>query len=215
MSNPGTVAGTLADTTLLFGGPDTFGGGGMQVPMFEEGNIYRAVGNPLGSNAADTTDDILGGWVLPAGCLDVAGRGLLINAQGMTGATTNNKRFKIFVNPTMTGQTVAANGAISGGHVTAGTPVVDSGVWVNGTTPNSAVGWNAVLDLFKYGAAGSNTQYSQGSPILGALHGGVNPAQMLTLAENAPISIVVTGSSYTTGAAADMILQLLEINAMN
>lgn len=215
MANPGTVGGTLFDTTLLAGSPDTFGGGGGGVPLFEEGNIYRAVGASLGANAADTTDDILGGWVLPAGCLDVAGRGLMISAQGMTGATVNNKRFKMFLNPTMTGQTVSPGGVITGGHVTAGTPVVDSGAWVNGTTANSGVGWNAVLDLFKYGAAGSNTQFAQGSPILGVLHGGVSPTQLLTLPENASISIVVTGSSYTTGAAGDLILQLLEINAMN
>ena len=96
-----------------------------------------------------------------------------------------------------------------------GTPACDSGAWVNGTTPNSAVGWSAVLDLFKYGGAGSNTQYAQGSPVLGTLHGGINPSQFLTLTESAAINIVVTGSSYTTGAAGDLLLQFLQVNAMN
>jgi hypothetical protein len=180
----------------------------------EEGNLYRNVGNPIAGNAADTTDDILGGIVLPAGAFDQLGRGLCIVAQGNTGATTNNKRFKIFINPTMSGQTVT-NGVISGGTVSAGTPVCDSGTWVNGTTANNAAGWQAMASLFKYGVGGSNTQFVQGQAILGTLHGGMQAAQFLTLTESAVINIVVTGASYTTGAANDLKLQLFEVNAMD
>ena len=194
-----------------FGGSALFAANGA---FGEEGNIYRNVGNPIAGNAADTTDDILGGILLPAGAFDIAGRGLCITAQGKTGATTNNKRFKLFLNPTMAGQTVT-NGVISGGTVSAGTAYGDSGTWVNGTTPNNAVGWGLTLNLFKYGAAGANTQYVQASPILGATHGGISPPVFLTLPENAVINIVITGSSYTTGAANDVILNMFEVNAMN
>lgn len=179
-----------------------------------EGNIFRSISGAGVGNAADTTDDIIGGIALDAGAFDIAGRGLCITAQGTTGATTNNKRFKLFLNPTMSGQTVT-NGLITGGHVTAGTPIVDSGTWVNGTTANSAAGWQAICQLFKYGAAGSNTQLAQGSPILGILHGGIQAAQALTLTESGIINIVVTGASYTTGAANDVLLQMFEVNAMN
>lgn len=179
-----------------------------------EGNIYRNIANPIAGNAADTTDDIIGGIALDAGAFDAAGRGINITAAGITGATTNNKRFKLFINPTMSGQTVT-NGVISGGTVSAGTPLVDSGTWVNGTTANNAAGWMASANLFKYGAAGSNTQYGQGSALLGTLHGGIQAPQFLTATESSAINIVVTGSSYTTGAANDVKLSFLEVNAMN
>ena len=200
-----------ANTLTQFGGC-TFGAAFSS--FTEEGNLYRAAGNPIGGNAADLTDDILGGVVIPAGAFDVAGRGIYVIAQGTTGATVNNKNFKLWINPTMTGQTVTS-GVISGGKVTAGTPAVSSGNWLNGTTANSAAGWSASFNLFKYGGAGSNTQYMQGGPILSTLHGGINPAQFLTLNESAAMNIVVTGASYTTGAANDVLLNLLEVNAMN
>jgi hypothetical protein len=196
----------------IFGGSAT---AALLGAFFEEGNIYRNAGNPIAGNGADTTDDILGGVQVPASAFDVLGRAVNVLAQGVTGATTNNKRFKVFVNPTMSGQTVNADGSISGGTVTAGTPICDSGAWVNATTPNNAAGWQAGLTMMKYGAGGSNTQIAQGFAILGTLHGGIQASQAATLGENAPINIVVTGSSYTTGAAGDVKLQMLQIGASN
>jgi hypothetical protein len=210
-------AATLGVPPNAPGESTVFGGstqGASLATFAEEGNIYRNVGNPIAGNGADTTDDILAGIVIPAGAFDVAGRGLCITAQGITGATTNNKRFKLWANPTMSGQTTT-NGVISGGTVTSGTTICDSGAWVNGTTANNAAGWSAMANLFKYGAAGSNTQYAQGVPILGTLHGGILAPAFLTMAENAAISLVVTGSSYTTGAANDVKLDFFEVNAMN
>ena len=198
----------------------TFGGavsGAILGTFLDEGNLYRNVGNPIAGNGADATDDILGGIQLPAGCFDQAGRGLCITAQGTTGANTNNKLFKVFLNPTLSAGAVinSTTGVISGGTVTAGTPVLTSGNWVNGTTPNNAAGWAAIVQLFKYGAKGSNTQYAQGSPILGTLHGGISATAFLTLTESAAINIVVTGASYTSSNANDVVLQFLEVNAMN
>jgi hypothetical protein len=213
-------AATLGPASNAPGETTVFGGaaqGQSFSAFFEEGNLYRAVGNPVAGNAADTTDDILAGIVIPAGTFDVSGRGLCITAQGITGATTNNKRFKLWANPTMANQTVT-NGVISGGQVSgvgSGVLLCDSGTWVNGTTANNAAGWSATANLFKYGAAGSNTQYSQGIPILGTLHGGVLAPSFSALPENAAINIVVTGSSYTTGAANDVKLNFFEVNAMN
>src|SRR6516165_4794818 len=168
----GTLIGTGAEPSGLLTQFGNAALGSNFAAFAEEGNLYRNVGNPIAGNGADTTDDILTGVVIPAGAFDAAGRGLCITAQGVTGATTNNKRFKLWVNPTMSGQTTT-NGVISGGTVTAGTTICDSGTWVNGTTPNNAAGWSAGANLFKYGAAGSNTQYAQGTPILGTLHGGI------------------------------------------
>lgn len=181
----------------------------------EEGNVYAAAGNPLGANGADTTDDILGGIRIPASCLDVAGRQLLILASGQTGSTNNNKRFKIFLNPTMSGQTLTNGVYSNAGTVTAGTPICDSGAWVNGTTPNNNVGWQGVAQVTKYGALNADTQIGQASAILGGTHGGVQAQQALTLDEDATIDIVVTGSSYTTGAANDIKLGQLTVTASN
>ena len=72
-----------------------------------------------------------------------------------------------------------------------------------------------VLVVTKQEVTESNTQYAQGMPILGTLHGGVLAPVFLTLTESAAITIVVTGSSYTTGAASDVKLAFFEVNAMN
>jgi hypothetical protein len=191
---------------------------GMSAPLATEmltnqfqGSIFSNAGNPLGANKADLTDDILAGFQLPSWYFG-AGRSLEIWACGTTGATTNNKRFKVFINPTTAGAVISSAGVYSNtGTVTAGTPVCDSGTWINATTPNSGAGWCANVTFQKYGTPGSNTQFAQGSPILGTLHGGVQAAQFLTLTESAPINIVVTGSSYTTGAANDVLLQLFQV----
>jgi hypothetical protein len=178
----------------------------------EEGNLYRNVGNPIAANAADTTDDILDGFVLPALAFDIAKRGLQLSFQGKFGSTGNNKRFRLWLNPTMAGQTVTA-GVISGGTVTAagaGVMLFDSG-----TQTGNNVGWALLTQLFKYGATGSNTQYAQSQPIFGTTHGGINLPTFSTIPENAAINVVVTGASLTTGAANDVVLNMTEANAMN
>jgi hypothetical protein len=178
----------------------------------EEGNLYRNIGNPIAGNGADTTDDIIGGIALPAGAFDVAGRGLCITAQGKLGSTGNNKRIRLWINPIMSGQVVTA-GVIAGGTVTgagSGVLAVDSG-----TQTGNAVGWSVLANFFKYGAGGSNTQYVQGSPITGASHGGISAPAFTAFTESAAMNIVVTGASQTTGAANDVVLNFLEVNAMN
>lgn len=178
----------------------------------EEGNLYRNIGNPVAANAADTTDDILDGFQLPAGSFDVAKRGIQLMFQGKFGATANNKKVRLWVNPTMAGQTIT-NGVISGGTVTgagAGLMLYDS----TAQTGNG-VGWGLLAQLFKYGAAGSNTQYFQIQPIFGTTHGGITLPTFATMAENAAMNFVLTGSSSTTGAANDVVLNISEANAMN
>lgn len=178
----------------------------------EEGNLYRNIGNPIAGNTADTNDDILDGFVLPANAFDIAKRGLQLTFQGQFGATANNKKVRIWLNPTMAGQAVA-NGVISGGRVTgagAGVMLYDSTAQVG-----NAVGWGILAQLFKYGANGSNTQYAQVQPIFGSVHGGITVPSFLTLAENAAINVVLTGSSSTTGAANDVVANFSEANAMN
>jgi hypothetical protein len=87
--------------------------------------------------------------------------------------------------------------------------------WVNGTIRNNSVGWQLTANVFKYGAAGANTQYAQGSAILGGIHGGISAPVFMTAIESDAIVIAVTGSSFTSGAANDVVATWFEIDAMN
>ena len=69
--------------------------------ILSDGNLYREIGNPLAGNNADTTDDVLASYTLHASSFDAPGRGLCITAQGSTGATTNDKRLKLWFNATI------------------------------------------------------------------------------------------------------------------
>lgn len=178
----------------------------------EMGTVFHKVGNPIASNAAATTNTVLTGFVLPANALDAANRGLHIKASGKFGATDNDKRIKIWANPTLAGSTTTA-GVISGGTVSG----VGSGVLLydSGTVVGNAIGWSVDLDLFKYGAAASNTQYAQYESAQGTAHEGVSVPAFTTLVETAAINFVVTGSSLTTGAAADVVLNFFEAISAN
>jgi hypothetical protein len=196
----------------VFGGAATTSALGT---MNAEGNVYRNIGNAIAGNGTDTADDIVGGCQIPAGAFDALGRGLNITAQGNIAANAHAKRYKLWVNPTMSGQTVNADGSISGGTVSAagsGFLLLDSGI-VSGS--GSIQGWSLNGNLFKYGAKASNTQYFQGSVINQTSHGGVTSASFTTLSEAGVINIVVTASSPTSGAANDVVLNFIEVNGMN
>ena len=141
------------------------------------GNLYRLAGNPLAGNNADTTDDLLASYTLPASSFDTAGCGLCITAQGSTGPTTNNKRVKLWFNAT-----------VSAGVVTGGSVIADTGPWVNSTTPNNNVGWQLMTNIFKFGASGSNTQYAQGTAVRGGVHGGTGLPVFRTALESSALS---------------------------
>ena len=89
--------------------------------------------------------------------------------------------------------------------VTGGNVIADTGPWVYGTIPNNNVGWQLTANVFKYGPANSNTQYAQGTVILGGIHGGIGLPVFPTAVESGAIVIALTGSSYTTGAANDVV----------
>lgn len=211
---PGAVGGPGSNLLFQFGANTAFALGGPMSGFNAQGNLYRNIANPIAGNLADTTDDVLGGFQLPALVFDLPGRGINLTFAGKLGATANNKRIKIWANPTLAGATVnPATGVISGGSVTgagAGILLLDSLVQTG-----NAVGWELLGSLFKFGVNGSNTQFFQGSPIFGATHGGVSVPAFPVLPENAAINIVITGSSPTTGAANDVVLSFIEANVMN
>jgi hypothetical protein len=82
---------------------------------------------------------------LPASSFDVFGRGLSITAAGRSGPTNaTNKTIRLFWGCTA---------AVVGSTVSGGTIIADTGVQ---TTVNA--GWMLTANVFKFGAAGSNTQ---------------------------------------------------------
>jgi hypothetical protein len=181
----------------------TYFGGGTGT-LLKGGNLDRQVGTTLAGNRADTTDDVLASYTLPASSLDVLGRRLCITAQGMTGPTSNDKRVKLWFNAT-----------ISAGMVTDGSVIADSGTWVDATTPNNAIGWQLMSNVVKFGGASSDTQYGQGTAILGGIHRGMGLPVISSATEAGAIVIAVTGSSYTAGTANDLVATWFEVNAMN
>lgn len=149
-------------------------------------------------NGADTTDDVLFTYALPASALDASGRQVTITAAGKFAANANNKRVKVWWGTTT--QTVGA--AVAGGTV-----IADSGV-----VTTNAGGWSASVQVSKYGASGSNTQLATNAQVVtGATNLGTAVPVALTANESGVINITVTGSSSTTGAANDVLGQLLDV----
>ncbi|NPT59100.1 hypothetical protein [Paraburkholderia elongata] len=162
------------------------------------GNASVQVSAAGQGNGADTTDDVLFTYALPANALDAAGRQITITAAGKFASTANNKRIKIWWGTTT--QTVGA--AVAGG-----TLIADSGV----ATTNGG-GWSASVQVQKYGANGSNTQIATCAAVVaGATHLGTSAPATLTAVESGVINITITGSSPTTGAANDVVGQLFDI----
>ena len=122
----------------------------------------------------------------------------------MTGPSTNDKRVKLWF-----------DAKISAGVVVGGSVIADSGAWADAMTPNNNVGWQLTSSVFKLGDAGSNTQYAQGSAILGGSHGGIGLPVFPTAIETGAIVIALTGSSYSAAAANDLVATWFEVSAMN
>ena len=168
----------------------------------EEGNINRQI-NAGVTPAGTGSDYVVGVYSLPPNSFDVQGRGINILGQGTTGGTgTNTKRAKVII-----GATTPTVGQV----VSGGTTIADTGV-INTSTGSG--GWQLEVNVFKYGAAASNTQkaYHAAGQSGGTVATLVAPTA-LTLTESGAIPIAVTINNGTT--AGDMTFDFLEINAMN
>jgi hypothetical protein len=172
--------------------------------MSREGNIFRlAIGAAGVSPGGTGTDNVIGVYTLPANSFDIPGRGINIQAQGKFATNGNTKQVKIIFGCTT---------AVLGSAVTGGTVIADTAAQTG-----SNVGWLISANVFKFGAAGSNTQYAQCEGVItGATHLGLGASGVPvfpTMPENAPIIIAITGNCTTT--ATDIVLNFWEINAMN
>lgn len=167
----------------------------------EEGNINRQISAAGVQPGATGVDSVLAVYSLPANSFDVTGRGICITAQGSFGATANNKRIKIIVNPAtaVVGSTVGAGG----------TTVSDTGV-----VATNGGGWGLQAQVFKYGAGGANTQIGLHQQAqIGAAVAAMLAPSLITAVENAAILIAITGNATT--AATDIVFNFLQVTAMN
>lgn len=162
-------------------------------PLRSTGNVNVQTAYPTGNgNAAATTDTVLFTYALPANALVNTGSQITVTASGSFAANANNKQVKIWWGTTT--QTV-------GSAVAGGTLIAQSGV----VTTNGG-GWEATVQVQKYGAAGSNTQLATAAQVIaGAVHTGTSAPAALTAVESGVINITVTGASSTTGAANDVV----------
>lgn len=168
------------------------------LPMRGNGPINTQIVAAGRANAADTTDDVLFTYALPASLFDAAFRGLHITAFGKTGGTTNNKQIKAWFG--LDAQTVGS--AI----VTTNTTLL----LTSGTVTTNAGGWAMEADLYKYGGTGSNTQIGTGFISIGTTTAN-NVPTTFTFAESSILNVTVTGASGTTGAASDVLAQFFNL----
>jgi hypothetical protein len=179
-------------------GAAQFGGNPQNaLQMGDDGNLnvqtVSAGRNPAGTAA----DYIVSTFNIPAGGFDLANRGIAILAAG-SALNASTKSFKIII-----GGTGAVGSIISGG-VTIASLLTTA---LNG-------GWQVQANMFKYGAAGSNTQIAihEASQIAGTVSPLIAPT-LLTQVESAAIPVAVTINAATL--ATDAIFNFSQIFAMN
>lgn len=180
-----------------------------------EGNIYREVLPPLSGRPGQATGSgtwtVVGVYTLPASFFDgavlpggtqVGNRGVNVTAMGSLGANGNTKRVAIIVSPPVT----TLGGTFSVGQ---GTVLADTGaITVSGG------GWSLQTEVYKYGAAGSNTQVSfHQQAQAGSTVSALLAPQALTLTENANITFAACVANTTL--ATDSIYNFMSFNAMN
>lgn len=178
---------------------DNAGASGLGIAA--EGNIGVQIVSAGVNPGATGADNVLAVFTLPANVFDQSGRGVSFLAEGSFGATVNNKQVKIIFNPSaaVVGSTVGSGG----------TTIADTG-----TVATNNLGWSVQANVFKYGAAGSNTQIGlhEQAQTGGTVSSLLKPS-LITAVENAPILVAVTGNATT--AATDIVFNFLGINWMN
>lgn len=176
--------------------------GGSTGVMFEEGPFYREIDAASPINPGSTgNDNVLSIITIPASAFNAAFKGIHATFKGNFGANGNTKRLKIFANPTS---------PVVGSAVSGGTLICDSGALTT-----NAGGWQLEAEVFKYGAAGSNTQLATaGGVMAGSTHGGTGGAPvLLTMTESGSVTLVLTGNATTS--ASDIALYQAMATAFN
>jgi hypothetical protein len=166
------------------------------------GNLNTSISGAGVSPGATGADNVLAVFTLPANAFDVASRGINISAAGSFANNAHTKDCKIIFNPStaVVGSTVGSGG----------TTIADTGSF--STAAN--VGWSLEANVYKYGAAGSNTQLGiHAAAQIGATVGTLLIPTLITATESGAILIAITGNAGTT--ATDILLNFAELFLMN
>lgn len=189
-----------SDTAFQYGGSVAIGPplafGGARIQLNKQLFSQAAPQNPGATGA----DNVLAVYSLPANTFDVANRSIRILASGSVANNTNTKTVKIIFNPA-----TAVVGSTVG---TGGTTLATTGAY----STTGAAAWLLEGEVYKTGAAGSNTQtaISLTNQIAATTVALAVPAAA-TAKENGVILIAVTGNAATT--ATDIGLNLFEVSA--
>ena len=168
--------------------------------MFEEGLLYRHA--TAGTNPAGTAGNyVVDVFTIPANSFDVANRGVNITAMGSVANNTNAKTVSIYYGCTT---------AVIGSLVTGGTVIASTGAY----STTGAAAWQLVANVYKYGAAGSNTQIGLHETVqIGSTVPALTVPQLLTATESSPVLVALVANAATT--ATDISAALFSCNAMN
>lgn len=154
--------------------------------FFPQGQISAQVSAAGIGNGADTTEDTLFTFSLPANSFDKVGRGVSIFAAGSLANNAHTKTVKVYFGTGIVFTVIAA------------------------TTGN--VAWQAILNVFRSSIA--KTQVGQGCAAVGATHSGVSAILPGAEDDTAAITIKVTGQTATANAS-DVVGNMMIIDAMN
>lgn len=173
--------------TNTFKPPPIISAGAVGTGTFRPEGLMTNQFNGSGSgNGADTTDDTLFSYNLPANSFDVNGRQVIVEASGNFAGNGNNKTVKVWF----------------GGQVAFTTGVVT----FNGTV------WVIRVVVLKSAA---NVQLGYAFGLAGTVFAAVASLFFGTQTDTAPILIRVTGASPTTGAANDVLGYTMSITFQN
>lgn len=201
----GAIVGFVSpNDKVVYTANDNAGSSGTMVPG--SGTLALTMSATGVSPGTTANDNVLAVMTIPANAFDgqsfpvATNREASILATGSFGATGNNKTIKIIVNPTT---------ATVGSAVVGGTTIGTTGV----VTTNGG-GWQMQASIIKYGAANSNTQLGihYGAQV-GAAVSALTAPQALTLTENAPITVAITGNAAT--ATTDIVFNFANIEWNN
>ncbi len=172
------------------------------------GNLYSQVYGATAQSPTTTgADYVLAVYSIPANTFDGLGnsqRNLTVTASGQFGASANNKRVKLYFNP---------SAAVIGSTPSGGTLVADTA-----TCTASGLGWLLAMTIGKLGAPNANTQVAQAiaqtvNVAGGTLASSVGLPVFPTATENGAILVAVTGNAGTT--ATDVNLNLFTVTQEN
>jgi hypothetical protein len=181
---PATEALALQDQLTGLGGSATqpSQGGGSIGPS---GNSFTYFSQTGTGNGADTTEDTLQTYTLPANALDKAGRSIYIYAWGSYVNTNGTKNARLYFGT----QSIAAQSA-------------------------GQVGNTSWALEFVVGKAAANQQVVSGQIVVGTAHGGVVNSSP-TITDTAAITIKVTGQNSTSANANTVVLNGLFVTYSN